>query len=275
MIPSQQSAPTPAEMYQQFFVPAIFGPFACTLIERAGVRHGQSILDLACGTGIIARTAAPIVGIDGRVTALDLRPGMLAAAKALPAPQGAAIEWVQGDATDPGLPDESFDHVICQAGLQFFPDRVRALREARRMLKQDGKLTVLVWQGIDRHSVFKAIAEAELRHLGDFGVTEEEAIMPFVLGNREALRSLLEEAGFREIEIAEESRDASFPDPDRFVQNSEYAYAAVIPEFAADPAAFQRFLDAVEQETSEIIKKYQRGDRIVFPMHANIATARR
>lgn len=275
MTRQETQALTPAEKYEQFFVPAMFGPFARDLVGRAGVRSGQSVLDLACGTGIVARTAAPVVGAAGRVVALDLRPGMLAAARALPAPAGATIEWVEADATDPGLPDAGFDHVICQAGLQFFPDRARALREARRMLKEGGRLTVLVWQGIDRHPVFEAIAESELRHLGGFGVTEEEAIMPFVLGDREALRLLIEEAGFRDVETAEESREASFPDPDNFVRNSEYAYAAVIPEFAADPAAFRRFLDTIEQETREVVEKHRRGDRIVFPMHANIATARR
>jgi ubiquinone/menaquinone biosynthesis C-methylase UbiE len=111
MTQPQSLSPTPAEKYEQFFVPAIFGPWARILVEHAGLQDGQAVLDLACGTGIVARTAAPAVGASGRVVALDLRPGMLAAARSLPAPDGPAIEWVEADATDPGLPDEAFDHV--------------------------------------------------------------------------------------------------------------------------------------------------------------------
>lgn len=266
---------TPAQKYEQFFVPAIFGPWARMLVDRAGPRIGEALLDLACGTGIVARTAAPLVGPSGRVTALDLRPGMLAVAGALPPPEGAAIEWVEGDATDTGLPDANFDHIICQAGFQFFPDRVRAAREARRMLKDGGQLTLLVWQSIDRHPVYAAMAEAEIPRLGALGVSQEEVTVPFSLGNRADLRALLDEAGLRDIEIGEETREMRVPEPDRFVHNVEQAYAAVIPEFAADPAAFQRFLDEVEEETRDVVASHRQGEWVVFPMHALIATAQR
>lgn len=176
---TKPQAPSPAQKYEQFFVPAIFGPWARVLVERAGPGTGQTLLDLACGTGIVARTAAPLLGPLGRVTALDLRPGMLAVARALPPPKGADIEWVEGDATDTGLPDAGFDHIICQAGFQFFPDRVQAAREARRMLKDGGQLTLLVWQSIDRHPVYQALAEAELPRLAPLGVSEEDLTMPF------------------------------------------------------------------------------------------------
>lgn len=272
---TKPQAANPAQKYEQFFVPAIFGPWARVLVERASPRSGEALLDLACGTGIVARTAAPLVGPSGRATALDLRPGMLDAAKALPPPEGAAIEWVEGDATDTGLPDESFDHIVCQAGFQFFPDRVRAAREARRMLKDGGQLTLLVWQSIDRHPVYAAMAEAEIPRLEALGVGEEEVTMPFSLGDPADLRAPLEAAGLRDIEISAETRDVRFPEPDRFVHNVEYAYAAVIPQFAADPAAFQRFLDEVEEETRATVARYRQGNRVVFPMHALIATARR
>jgi ubiquinone/menaquinone biosynthesis C-methylase UbiE len=165
MTVAQKPRATPAEKYEEFFVPAMFGPWARMLVQRAGLQPGESVLDLACGTGIVARIAAPLVGKSGRVVGLDLRPGMLAAARSLPAPEGAAIEWVEGDATDPGLPDESFDHVICQCGLMFFPDRPRALREMRRMLKDGGRLAILVWQSLEKQKLFHALAKAEFRHL--------------------------------------------------------------------------------------------------------------
>ncbi len=89
---------------------------------------------MACGTGIVARYATPLLGAEGSVVALDVSPDMLAVARALPEPAGAAVEWQEGDATSLALPDSAFDLVLCQQGLQFFPDRAAAVREMRRVL---------------------------------------------------------------------------------------------------------------------------------------------
>jgi ubiquinone/menaquinone biosynthesis C-methylase UbiE len=266
---------SPAQKYEQFFVPAMFAPFARSLVDWAGLDPGQHVLDLACGTGIVARLAAPRVSESGRVVAMDLRQGMLDAARTIAPPQGATIEWVQGDATDPGIPDAMFDHVICHAGLMFFPDRPRALAEARRMLKPGGRLSLQVWQDLGKQTLFHAMARYEFAHLQPLAVTWDDFNQPFSLGDAAELRSLLEGAGFREIEIRQEVRDARFPDPDSFVQNMEYAYSAVIPEFAANPALFDRFVEAVARDTKEIVQSYRVGEEIVFPLHAHMATAKR
>ncbi len=266
---------TPAEKYEEFFVPAMFGRFADALLARADLRPGQSLLDLACGTGIVARKAAPFVGTDGRVVALDLRPGMLAAARSLPQPQGARIEWVEGDAQATGLPDAAFDRVTCQAGLQFFPDRLLALKEARRLLRPGGLLAVMVWQDLERQGLLHAMAEAEYRNLKPLGVSWDDFNQPFSLGDPDELTALLEQAGFDEVVVVAEEREAQFADPDNFVFNMEYAYAAVIPEFAADSAAFDDFVAAVTSETRELVERHRRGDYVVTTLHANIATGRR
>ena len=89
-------------------------------------------MDVACGTGSVARHVAPLVGAEGKVVALDISPEMLAVARGLPAPAGATIEWREGNAIALTVPDDAFDLVLCQQGLQFFSDRAAAVREMRR-----------------------------------------------------------------------------------------------------------------------------------------------
>jgi ubiquinone/menaquinone biosynthesis C-methylase UbiE len=120
-----QVAGNAAEIYERELVPAVFGPWARRVVVLAELEPGVRVLDLACGTGVVARLAADVVGRDGRVAALDLNPGMLRVAAALPQAGGAAIEWVEGNAQTLPFADGSFDVVCCQLGLQFFPDRTR------------------------------------------------------------------------------------------------------------------------------------------------------
>ena len=142
------SAVRPREIYEQHLVPAIFRPWAHLLVERADPQSGERVLDVACGTGIVARLAASQVCLGGHVTAMDLNPGMLAVARTLPQAGGAPIEWSEADATDMPLSSGVFDVICCQLGLQYFPDRPQALREMRRVAAPDGRLLLLVWRAL-------------------------------------------------------------------------------------------------------------------------------
>src|SRR5205823_9474849 len=108
------------------------------------------------GTGVVARLAAQQVGPEGQVTGLDLNPGMLAVARALPPPLGATITWVECSAVAMDLPDATFDVVLCQQGLQFFPDKPAALREMHRVLKPNGRAAIAVWTQIELNQIFAA-----------------------------------------------------------------------------------------------------------------------
>src|SRR5436853_314651 len=120
------------ELYQKYLVPAITQKWAEDLVSRAQPCAGEHVLDIACGTGVVARLAAARM-VRGHVTGLDLNKGMLAVAHAVPS-EGAPIDWIEGSALDLPFPGESFDLVLCQLGVQFFPDRRLALREMRRVL---------------------------------------------------------------------------------------------------------------------------------------------
>jgi ubiquinone/menaquinone biosynthesis C-methylase UbiE len=131
-----------AAAYQRFLVPAVTGPWAAVLVERVGLRQGERVLDVACGTGAVARLAAERVGTTGHVTALDINARMLEVGQSLPPVTGATIDWREGSALTMPLPDAAFDVVTCQLGLQFLPDRPVALREMRRVLSNNGRLAL-------------------------------------------------------------------------------------------------------------------------------------
>ncbi len=265
---NQQPRPNPAELYEEYLVPGIHARWTPVFLDYAKPRAGGDVLDVACGTGIVARNVAPRVGEQGRVVALDISPDMLAVARALPEPAGAAIEWQEGNAVS--LPDGPFDLVLCQQGLQFFSDRAAAAREMRRVLRPGGRATVSVWQGLQYHALYQALIEAEARYLG---TSIEEVASPFTFGDADALRTLLTEAGFLRTEIVPESRPVRFPSPERFVTLTLLAAAAFIPESEMDAEARSRLVKTVSREINGTLQKYVDGDSVSFPMHAHIAVA--
>ncbi len=152
----------PAENYERHFVPAIGAPLGADLVETAQIRAGERVLDVACGTGVIARLAAQRAGANGTVAGLDLNPGMLTVARSA-TPSGMTIEWHEGSAEEMPLPDSSFDVVLCQMGLQFVPDKSAALREMHRTLKPGGRLTLNVPGPTPR--LMAVMAESLARHV--------------------------------------------------------------------------------------------------------------
>ena len=106
-----------AENYEKNVVTYSTGPFAAILLEHADPQPGEHVVDIACGTGVVARQTAPRVGAAGTVVGVDINPAMLAVARARPAPAGAAIDWREGSALALPVPDNAFDLVLCQAGL--------------------------------------------------------------------------------------------------------------------------------------------------------------
>jgi SAM-dependent methyltransferase len=258
---------TPAEAYEQFYGPAIFQPLADLVVGHADPQPGERVLDLACGTGIVARRVAPMVGADGQVVAVDVNPAMIDVARRL----SAAITWHHGDALALDLPDAGFDLVLCQQGLQFFADRQAGAAQMRRMLADGGRAVVAAWHGLDRHPLFAALIEAEVPHLQAVGVpvTAAELEAPFSLSSPE-LAALLDDAGLRDVRVASGSILARFP-ADRFVERVEYAYAAVVPQFAEDRALFDEYLAEISTATAPIVERYRDGDQVVMPMHTSIA----
>jgi len=127
--PQWQFVGSAPENCGRYLVPSIFASSGEDPVEMAALRPGERVLDIACGTGIVARIAARKLGGSGSVLGLDLSGPMLETARAAAAAKGMAVEWREGSAVKLPLADAAFDVVFCQQGLQFFPDRVTALRE--------------------------------------------------------------------------------------------------------------------------------------------------
>lgn len=259
----------PAENYEAYFVPALFGPSAARLVEAARLRPGERVLDVACGTAAALRAAAPYVGPDGVLTGVDLNPNMLATAREVAQRDGLTLDLHEAPAEALPLSDGSFDLVLCSQGLQFFPDKPAALSEMRRVLTAGGRVAVSVWQDLSHHPFHDAQFEAIERHLGIPG-----AKLPFSLGDEAELRALLADAGFESIEIEQASITARFPEPERFLVEVTHAASAAIPAMQQlDDAARQGVIDAVTREMEPWVTALVVDDHVTLPHHAHLVHA--
>lgn len=259
---------TAPELYQRCLVPAVTALWADDLVERVSLPSGARILDVACGTGVVARLAAERVGVTGQVAALDLNPGMLAVARALPT-SGAAIAWHEGSALALPFPEAAFDVVFCQLGLQFFPDRPAALRQMRRVLIANGHLAVNVFGPLEHNPATHALATALDRHLG--GGASLTKRTEHALADPEELSTLLADAGFQQITIHTVTKLVRFPSPSAYVriQLTATPLATVIKQY--DPAEQARLVDAVRAEVSTALAPFSGEDGLVFPQEVHVA----
>lgn len=261
----------PAEGYESYMVPTLFAPWAAHLIEGAKPKPGERVLDLGCGTGIVARRVAARVGNRGSVTAIDRSANMLAVARAIAERDSLSIEWHEGRAEALPFADERFDLVLSQFALMFFDDRQRALAEVRRVLARGGRLSLNVWQGIDRHPFYKTLDRLIERKLG---VGALESI--FALGEPTALRGLLSEAGFQRIEIEPVSITSRFPNPESFLAGEIELDTAAIPAMQGlTVEERQAMVAAISDEMQGSLREVTQGNYVVIEFHANIAHARR
>lgn len=264
---------TPADLYEEYAVPAIMAPCATLLLDYAQPRPGERVLDLATGTGIVARLAAPRVAPGGRVVAVDASAERLDIARRV-APAEYGIEWRAADAQALPYDDGSFDLLLCQHGLQFFPDRVAALRETRRVLAAGGRAVYAVWQSLDRHPIDAALARALSEALM---ITVEHQTVPFALGDPEETAALFESAGLAVADIQPAHVTGFFPGGLlRLAQVNVIVYALMLPWFrGADEAGKQALVDRVLQAIAPELAPFVEGDMVRMPKPAWFITARR
>lgn len=262
---------SPAEAYERYLSRTIADPWTRVLLEIAVPEVGEQVLDLACGTGSVARQLAPMVGKSGQVLAIDINADMLDVGRGQATPTGAAIVWQQGDAAHLDLPDDAFDLVLCQQGLQFFPDRAASVREVRRVLRHGGRSVISVWRDLDQHPLYKTLFTATADHLG---VSISEVDVAFSLSEPGELWALLNDAGFQQIEIISKSLLISMPEPERFVQLSVLGAATSIPAFMSlDAVQRATLINEISEETYAAARQFQDGNRLSLAMSTNIAVA--
>ena len=262
---------TSAELYERYLVPPVTLPWARDLVQRVGLRSGVRVLDVACGTGVVARLAASKVGEGGRVAALDLNPGMLAVGQSTEAPEGAEITWREGSADTLPFGDGEFDVVLCQLGLQFFPNRPAALREMRRVLGATGRVGASVYAAIDRNPAADALAHALDRYLGE-GASDAKR-SEHSLADPDELRELFDAAGFAGVRVVTVTRSVRFASVENWV---EIQFSATpLASLVADrgPAERDRIVGHVSADVGEGLARFVSDDAFSFPQEAHVALA--
>lgn len=232
-----------AETYDAYLVPAIFEPWSRDLIKRALVWNGDRVLDVACGTGIVA---CRIAGTGAKVTGLDTDASRLEIARKRASEEGVTVTWREGSGEALPFREPAFDLVTCQQGLQFMPDRAKAAREMRRVIVPGGRAVISCWLPIEQQGAYAAIA----------------ALHPKPSPPPIELNKLLVDAGFFAIQVETVTRQVRVPDPARFA-------ALSIEWITGAPPTDAQLAAGVEALTPFVV-----GDTLEFKMSSLVAVAR-
>jgi ubiquinone/menaquinone biosynthesis C-methylase UbiE len=255
--------------YEELLVPRLFEPWALLLLDECNLRPNAVVLDVATGPGTVARLVAKRIGSGGRVVAIDISRPMLDVATSKPSsPDSAPIIYIESPAAPLGVESAAFDFVVCQQGLQFFPDRLAALSEMRRALRPGGQLAIATWSRIEDNALYAALHVALRESVpGDLA---DRLLAPFSGPDVKALKNTIGAAGFSEIHV----RSVTLP----LIFEGGIAQAARVleatplaPSLATSPAGTQLRLNAA---ISAHLAPLLRDGKVSANMTSNIAIAR-
>lgn len=239
---------TGAQNYQRYFVPAIATPVSAGLLRAADLQPGLRVLDVACGTGVIARLAAEKVGPTGSVTGVDISPDMIEVAKATPWPAGVPVEWRVGDATSLPLADGTHDVVMCQMGLMFMENKPASLTEMHRVLAPGGRLVVNTPGNIQ--PVFEIMEQAVVDHISPKLGRFVRAV--FSMHDPDAVAELLRDAGFNLVTSTTTTATLQLPSPAEFLW--QYINLTPMAPFVAEASEEAR--SALERQVVNLWQPY-------------------
>lgn len=251
-----------AEFYEARFVPALFAGWAPLLVEAAGVGPDGSVLDVACGTGVVARAAAARTGEGGRIVGLDRSPAMLDVARRLLP----GAEFHRGDAARLPFADASFDTVLCQASLMFFPEPRTALAEMARVVTPDGTVGLHVWGRLESSPGYLAFVEVAARHAGPEAISLLSSY--FVHGDLPALTRLLASAGLDVVATTTRLGAIRSPSVADFVA-MEVESTPLVDRL--DDATYA----AIRADSEEALRPFLTADGVAVPIEGHVVTARR
>ncbi|WP_353646332.1 methyltransferase domain-containing protein [Mesorhizobium sp. WSM2239] len=254
------------QMYERWLVHPLFRPWAELTLEEVGLSPGDRVLDIACGTGIVARLASEHVNEAGDVVGVDISPDMLAVARKV-AP---GIDWREGNAsTLPIQPGEQFDVVVCQQGLQFFPDKPAATAQFRRALRKGGRLAVGTWRSDEEIPFFRELRYVAERHLGPI------ADQRYSFGDAAPLEALLRDAGFDEVQSKTVSRTIRLEEGEPFLRLNTMALVGMSATGKQmDDQERNVAIEDIMSESAAVLARYTTGCELAFELSTNLATAR-
>jgi len=252
-----------ARAYEALFVPALFGQWVGLLADAVRLDAGQRALDVGCGTGVLAREIAIRVGQPGLVSGLDPNQGMLSVARE----SAPGIDWKEGEAENIPFPDETFDAVLSQFGLMFFPNRHQSVQEMLRVVKPSGRLAVAVWNSIDEIRGYSAELELVERIAGSPAAAAIRA--PFSLGRREIVTALFENAGATRIEVATHKGTARFPSIQIMFEAELRGWLPAMGVHLTEDV-----IDVILREAEATFSPYvNSGGEVVFDVSAHLVSA--
>ena len=254
-----------AAAYEDLHVPALFEQWAPLVVDAAQVQPGHRVLDVACGTGVLAREAVSHVGAGGFVAGIDATPGMLVVANQL-AP---AIDWREGVAESLPYESGSFDAVISQFGLMFFQDRAAALSEMMRVLSPGGRAAVAVWESLENSEAYLVEVDLLERLAGTAAADALRA--PFVLGDKAELTALFENAGFTSVEITTRHGTARFPSIRTMVEADLRGWLPVMGVMLSEEQ-IESILNGAEEALSQYVTA---NGTVEFDSPAHIVTGQK
>jgi ubiquinone/menaquinone biosynthesis C-methylase UbiE len=257
-------ATTFTEIYERVLVGPLFRPFAEQLIARAALRPGDSVIDVACGTGIVARIARERLGPDARIVGVDVAPAMLAVARDV----DRTIDWRLGNATSLQVTDnERFTVVTCHQGLQFMPDKLAAVREMRRVLMPGGRLAVATWTSLVSLPAMAEINAIAERHVGRIVDARHS------FGDVPAMKQLLVDAGFTDVSVDTFAQDIRFADGALFARLNAMAVIGMSETGKALSEAERGALaDRIASESQDVVGRATKNGMFVIPLTTVLAT---
>lgn len=257
-----------AEAYDTILVPEVFLPWAELMVRETPILNGMSVLDVACGTGVVARCAARACAPRGRSSGIDIDPAMIQVAATVAAREGLDIDYRCASASELPFEAGSFDAALCLQGLQYFPDKAQALAELRRVMRPGARLVGVVWAEMEACAGNWAMITALERR----GLDARDMRKPFVLSDSTALRSTVEKAGFDEVTVKVAHRTVRFESAKVFVESiAQGAPSSRLALAQVPPPQWQDFRSEVDAQ----LAPWTRQGRLEFPMASNVLTARR
>jgi ubiquinone/menaquinone biosynthesis C-methylase UbiE len=259
------AATTFTEIYERVLVGPLFRPFAEQLVARVAPNRGDSVIDVACGTGIVARVARERLGPDARIVGVDVAPAMLAVARTV----DPTIDWREGNAVSlPVSAGEHFTVLTCHQGLQFMPDKPAAIREMRRVLSPGGRVAIATWRSLeDTPGVLELNTVAE-RHVGRIVDSRHS------FADSNALNRLLIDAGFSDVTVETLAHDVQFADGALFARLNAMAVIGMSEKGKAMSEAERGELAGrIAAESGDAIAKATKNGVFVLSLTSNIATA--